>query len=102
MVEPESVFFSRARMKGRRKYVYALFVVLTLVRTVMLRFVYPEYTVMQQCAIATVGLLFMALVYEVITGINSWLNGRMPFEDNPKKRLATQILLCIAITFSLH
>ncbi|HEX8529080.1 MAG TPA: histidine kinase, partial [Cytophagales bacterium] len=50
----------------------------------------------------TIGLLFMAFIYEVITGINGWLNGRMPFEDNPKKRLGTQILLCIAITFTLH
>jgi LytS/YehU family sensor histidine kinase len=26
----------------------------------------------------------------------------MPFEDNPKKRLMTQIVLCMAVTFSLH
>ncbi len=100
--EPESVFFSRGRMKARRKYVYAFFTVLTLIRTFTLRFFYPEYTVLQQCVIATIGLLFMAFIYEVITGINGWLNGRMPFEDNPKKRLGTQILLCIATTFTLH
>ncbi len=102
VTEPESVFFSRGRMKRRRKYVYAFFIVLTLIRTFTLRFFYPEYTLLQQCVIATIGLLFMAFIYEVITGINGWLNGRMPFEDNPKKRLGTQILLCIATTFTLH
>jgi len=89
-------------MKARRKYVYAFFILLTLFRTIVLRVFYPEYTPLQHCVLAAISFLFMAFIYEVITGVNSWLNGRMPFEDGVKRRLVTQILLCIAVTFSLH
>ncbi len=100
--EPESVFFSRGRMRARRKYVYVLFILLTLFRAVILHAFYPEYTPGQQCLLAGISMLFMVFIYEVITGINSWLNGRMPFEDNVKRRLVTQTVLCLAVTFSMH
>lgn len=102
IAEAENIFFSPGRMKFRRKFIYAFFVVLTLIRNILLRTFYPEYTPLQQCVLAAVSLLFTGFVYEVITAINSWLNNRMPFEHNVKRRLATQIMLCLAITFSMH
>jgi hypothetical protein len=76
--EAENVFFSRHRMKARRKYVYVLFILLTIFRGIMLHVFYPEYTPRQQCLLAGLSMLFMVFIYEVITGINSWLNGGCP------------------------
>jgi sensor histidine kinase YesM len=93
---------SLRKIKSKRKFVYGFFLVLTLVRGIMIRIFYPEYTILQQCLIALIALLFMVFMWEVIDGINNWLNLKMPFEQGVKKRLISQLLLCIAITFSLH
>jgi two-component system, LytTR family, sensor kinase len=89
-------------MSQKRRLTYTITTVITLVRMVILRLVYPEISAQLQLLAGIVGWSFVIFIFEAIDFINFKLNQRRPYEQGVFPRLAMQVGLSMLVTFTLH
>jgi hypothetical protein len=89
-------------MSDKRALTYTITTVITVIRMIVLRLVYPEISAQLQLVIGILGWCFVIFIFEAVDFINARLNRRLPFEQGVFPRLALQVGLTMLVTFTLH
>src|SRR5919202_3504181 len=92
----------RRFLRPPRRYIYSASLILSLVRFLLIRHYFSQFTVEERLFFSVLSLVFMIVMWEGVNAYNGYLNRRLPFESGVLKRFVVQAGGCLIVLLTIQ
>lgn len=89
-------------LRPPRRYVYAVTLVVSVLRYALLRWLFPQFSAEERLFFSALSFALMILMWEGVNAFNSYLNRRLPFESGVLRRFFVQAGTCLIVLIALQ